>query len=148
MKLTSKAHELLEYADRTQVEYSGEIGGGIPLLGRVAAGTPIEAIENKRQFSLESEFGKIGNIFALKVSGDSMVEENICDGDYVICRSEKIAENGELIVAIVDDENATLKRFYKEKDHVRLQPANADYEPIYSDNCRIEAVVVGLVRKL
>ena len=76
-----------------------------------------------------------------------MIDENIYDGDYVICRKASIAQNGQLVVAIVDDENATLKKFYKEKTKVRLQPANDNYQPIYSDNCRIEAVVLGLVRK-
>ena len=74
--------------------------------------------------------------------------EDIHEGDYVICRRRSIADDVQLVVAIVDEENATLKRFYKEKTRARLQPANDDYEPIYSDNCRIEAVVVGLVRKL
>ena len=77
-----------------------------------------------------------------------MVGDDIRDGDYVICRRTSSADDGQLIVALLDNENATLKRFYKEKTHVRLQPANDDYQPIYSDNCQIEAVVVGLVRKL
>jgi len=76
-----------------------------------------------------------------------MVGCDIHHGDYVICRHSSSANDGQLVIAIIDNENATLKRFYKEKTQVRLQPANDDYEPIYSDNCRIEAVVVGLVRK-
>ena len=77
-----------------------------------------------------------------------MVGEDICEGDYVICRRRSVANDGQLVIAIVDNENATLKRFYKEKSQARLQPANDSYQPIYSDNCRIEAVVVGLIRKL
>jgi repressor LexA len=77
-----------------------------------------------------------------------MVGEDIRDGDFVICKKTSIAHDGQLVVAIVDNENATLKRFYKETGQARLEPANNDYEPIYSDNCRIEGVVVGLVRKL
>jgi repressor LexA len=76
-----------------------------------------------------------------------MIEDNIFDGDYVICRHTDTAHNGQLVVALIDGEKATLKRFYKEKDRVRLQPANANYYPIYTDNCKIQAVVVGLVRK-
>ena len=76
-----------------------------------------------------------------------MIDDDICDGDYVICRKTPTAGNGQLVIAITDDENATLKRFYKEKDRARLQPSNNAYQPIYSDNCRIEAVVIGLVRK-
>ena len=121
---------------------------GIPLVGRVAAGLPVEAVENKDYLSIESCFGNTGDIFALEVKGDSMVGENIREGDYVICKKTATASNGQLVVAIVDNEDATLKRFYKENNLVRLQPANDSYEPIYSDNCRIEGVVIGLVRKL
>jgi len=75
-----------------------------------------------------------------------MINEDIRQGDYVICRRTRIADDGQLVVAIVDDENATLKRFHKEKDRARLQPANDNYMPIYTDNCRIEAIVIGLIR--
>ena len=117
-------------------------------MGRVAAGLPVEAIENKESFSIESCFGNTGDIFALEVKGDSMIGENIREGDYVICKRTTTASNGQLVVAIVDNEDATLKRFYREKNLVRLQPANDAYEPIYSDNCQIQGVVIGLVRKL
>jgi repressor LexA len=133
--------------------------GGIPLLGKVAAGLPVEAIENRDHISIESCFGTGDDVFALQVRGDSMSGENINDGDYVICRRSSSAVDGQLVVAIVDNDNATLKRFFKESPasplatpwqvgRVRLQPANDAYEPIYSDNCRIEGVVIGLIRKL
>jgi repressor LexA len=118
------------------------------LAGRVAAGAPLEAIENVEHLSLTGCFGGGDDLFALEVSGQSMVNEDIREGDYVICRRSGVAQNGQLVVAIVDEQDATLKRFYKEADRVRLQPANDDYQPIYSNNCRIEAVVIGLVRKL
>jgi repressor LexA len=121
---------------------------GIPLVGRVAAGLPVEAVENKDYLSIESCFGNTGDIFALEVKGDSMVGENIREGDYVICKRTAMASNGQLVVAIVDNEDATLKRFYRENNLVRLQPANDAYEPIYSNNCQIQGVVIGLVRKL
>jgi repressor LexA len=114
----------------------------------VAAGAPLEAVEYVESLSLNSCFGAGDDIFALEVTGDSMVNDDIREGDYVICRRSRAAENGQLVVAIVDDENATIKRFYKEQDRARLQPANDEYQPIYSDNCRIEAVVIGLVRRL
>ena len=117
-------------------------------MGRVAAGLPIEAIENRDCLSLSSLFGSGEDIFALEVTGDSMLGDGIRNGDYVICRRSTQANNGQLVVAIVNNEDATLKRFYKENNRVRLQPTNEGYGPIYSDNCRIEAVVVGLVRKL
>ncbi len=156
LKVSSKAQELLsDLADRDLNSYPveptvpiGTPNGGIPLAGRVAAGVPVEAIENAESLSLSSCFGSGGDIFALEVRGDSMIDEDIRQGDYVICRRGTVADNGQLVVAIVDEENATLKRFYKEKTRARLQPANDDYEPIYSENCRIEAVVIGLVRRL
>jgi repressor LexA len=113
----------------------------------VAAGRPVEAVENKETLSLESCFGRGDDLFALQVRGDSMIEENIRPGDYVICRRAQTAQNGQLIVALVHEGQATLKRFYREQDRARLQPANPDYQPIYSDDCRINAVVIGLVRK-
>lgn len=148
LKVSSKAQELLsDLPGRDLNSYPVE-PTGIPLAGSVAAGVPVEAVENAESLSLSSCFGTGDDIFALEVKGDSMIDEDIRQGDYVICRRSSATENGQLVVAIVDNENATLKRFYKEKTHARLQPANDDYQPIYSDNCRIEAVVIGLVRKL
>ena len=120
---------------------------GIPLAGRVAAGVPLEAVEDVESLSLNACFGSGDDIFALQVTGESMIDADIHEGDYVICRRSRTANNGQLVVAIVDNDNATLKRFYKEKTRVRLQPANDTFQPVYSTNCRIEAVVIGLVRK-
>lgn len=147
LKLTSKAQELLSSLNQRHSNAAPLSSTGISLVGRIAAGEPIEAIENKEHLSLTNQFGTGDEMFALEVKGQSMIEDDICDGDYVICRRSSVANNGELVVAIVDDENATLKRFYKEKGRARLQPANEQYQPIYSDNCRIEGVVVGLIRK-
>ena len=148
LKLTSKAQKLLDCLDNEIPDSRSRPSTDIPLAGKVAAGVPIEAVENIESLSLNSCFGSSNDIFALEVKGDSMTGDGIVDGDFVICRKCSTADNGQFVVAIVDNENATLKRFYKEKSAVRLQPANDAYEPIYSDNCRIEAVVVGLVRKL
>ncbi len=145
LKVSSEAQELLSDITDVSSAYIGE-PAGIPLAGRVAAGLPLEAVENAESLSLNSCFGD-DDIFALEVRGDSMIGDDIHEGDYVICRRSSIARDGQLVIAIVDDENATLKRFYKEKSRAKLQPANDNYKPIYSDNCRIEAVVVGLVRK-
>ena len=147
LKVSSQGQELLsELSGQISQTYDSDTEG-IPLAGTVAAGVPVEAVENVELLSLDSTFGSGDDIFALEVSGDSMIDEDIRQGDYVICRRTRIAEDGQLVIAIVDDENATLKRFYKEKDRVRLQPANDNYQPIYPDNCRIEAVVIGLMRK-
>lgn len=148
LKPTSRAQELLScLADECSHPYRRE-ATGIPLSGKVAAGVPLEAVENIEYLSLDSCFGGGDDIFALEVTGDSMIGDGICRGDYVICRRTSVASDGQLVIAIVDNENATLKRFYKDKNQARLQPANDSYQPIYSDNCRIQAVVVGLVRKL
>ncbi len=147
LKVSSKVHELLNNLTDQSFHNYDNGSGGIPLSGRVAAGVPLEAVENVESISLQSCFGTGDDIFALEVKGDSMINEDIHEGDYVICSRSSVARDGQLVVAIVDDENATLKRFYLEKNRIRLQPSNDNYQPIYSDNCRIEAVVLGLVRK-
>ncbi|MGA2092831.1 MAG: transcriptional repressor LexA [Sedimentisphaerales bacterium] len=161
---TSKARKLLKRLAVAETATAAAVPaaakqGEIPLAGVVAAGLPIEAVENKDNLSINSLFGSCDEVFALEVRGDSMAGENINDGDYVICRRASSASDGQLVVAIVDNENATLKRFYREPPasplatpwqggRVRLQPANDEYQPIYSDNCRVEGVVIGLIRKL
>jgi len=147
LTLTWQARKLLSAFINPELPGEVDESSGIPLAGRVAAGAPLEAVEDIESLSLNSCFGNSDDIFALEVRGESMINENIHEGDYVICRRSRTAHNGQLVIAIVDDENATLKRFYKEKTQVRLQPANDTFQPIYSDHCRIEAVVIGLVRK-
>ncbi|MFH1615301.1 MAG: transcriptional repressor LexA [Planctomycetota bacterium] len=150
LRLTPRGQKLLE---KTKIsnplpESANQPDVQIPLLGRVAAGIPIEAFENRDSLSLHTQFGNTEDIFALQVTGDSMIDENILDGDYVICRTASTAENGQLVIASLDDNEVTLKRFYKEPNHVRLQPANDSYHPIYSKNCKVSALVIGIVRKL
>lgn len=147
LKVSSQGQELLSELSGQSLPIYETASNGIPLAGSVAAGFPTEAVENVELLSLDSAFGSDDGIFALEVTGDSMIDEDIRQGDYVICRRSRIAEDGQLVIAIVDEENATLKRFYKEKGRARLQPANDDYQPVYTDNCRIEAVVIGLIRK-
>ncbi len=146
LRLTARASRLLEYAGRLEQDERG--GEGLRLCGRVAAGMPIEAIENVEEISLRSVFGDGDDVFALEVRGDSMIDEGIGTGDFIVCRKATRAENGQMVVAIVDDDNATVKRFYQENGQVRLESSNAAYEPIYTENCRIEAVVLGVVRRL
>ena len=148
LRLTSPGRGLLENLDAAESEPADWQSGGVPLLGQIAAGLPREAVENVECLSLESCFGLGGDLFALEVSGDSMIEENIEPGDYVICRRTNIADDGDLVVALVDEDEATLKRFYRERDHIRLEPANANYRPVCTTNCRLEGIVVGLLRRL
>jgi repressor LexA len=148
--VTARGQRLLERIRQGESEITdaAEAGEAIPLSGSVAAGQPIEAIEGTGSVSIRGLFGPGDDLFALQVVGDSMIDEGIHSGDYVLCRRACTAENGQIVVAVVEDNNATLKRFYKEPRRVRLQPANEHYDPIYSSDCRIEAVVVGQIRRL
>jgi len=148
LRLTPQGRRLLRAAQTAAPARSEWARMGIPLAGRVFAGLPAEAIENRETLSIESCFGTGDDLFALQVSGDSMIGEDIQPGDYAICRRTDRAENGQLVVALVNEGEATLKRFYNEGTQARLQPANPSYEPIYSGNCRIQGVVIGLLRRL
>lgn len=118
----------------------------IPLIGQVAAGQPLLAVENVAEyFPVPAEYMPNGETFMLKVKGDSMVNMGIYDGDQIIVKKQNTASNGEVIVALVDD-SATVKRFYKENDHIRLQPENDFMDPIIVDDCEILGKVIGLIR--
>ena len=118
----------------------------IPLLGQVAAGQPLLAVENITEyFPIPSEYMPGGEVFMLKVKGDSMINMGIYEGDQIIVRKQNPASNGEVIVALVDD-SATVKRFYKENGHIRLQPENDFMDPIIVDDCEILGKVIGLIR--
>jgi repressor LexA len=121
---------------------------GLPMLGLVAAGSPTQAIT---QMDERLEFGELfhgPNCFALKVRGQSMIEDHIDDGDYVVIRKQEVAQNGERVVAMIDDE-VTLKKYYDENDHIRLEPANGTMKPIVvpKGEAGIVGVLVGVVRK-
>ena len=119
----------------------------VPLVGRIAAGQPLEAVQSDESLDLEEMLSRPQGTFCLRVAGNSMIDEQIRDGDYVICERRETAANGETVVALLADGDATLKKFYREKDGVRLQPANPDFSPIYVDNVQIQGVVVGVIRK-
>lgn len=119
----------------------------VPVLGQVTAGQPILAVENiEDSFPLPLDFVRSEETFMLRIKGDSMINAGIMNGDYVIVRKENTAQNGEIVVALIEDE-ATVKRFFREKDHVRLQPENDEYEPIIVRDVTILGRVTGLVRK-
>src|SRR5699024_2847185 len=122
----------------------------VPVLGKVTAGLPITAVENVDEyFPLPEHFTANHNseIFLLNVAGDSMIDAGIFDGDRVIVRKQNIAHNGDIIVAMTDEDEATVKRFYKEKGYYRLQPENSAIEPIYLDSVTVLGKVVGLFRE-
>ncbi|MFA5714497.1 MAG: transcriptional repressor LexA [Candidatus Paceibacterota bacterium] len=122
----------------------------IPLIGTIAAGQPIEAIQTKETIAVsKNKLPKTGKVYALRVAGDSMIDENINDGDVVIIKEQNTAENGQKVVALIDNYEATLKKFYKEKDYIRLQPANKQMEPIIIDDTRsisIQGVLFDVIK--
>jgi repressor LexA len=121
----------------------------IPLAGRIAAGTPIEALQGSDSFPVPAALLGPGEHYALEVSGDSMVEEGILDGDYVLIRKADTAREGEIVVALIDDEEATLKTFRREGSMVRLDPANRSYEPQRYEprRVKIQGKLAGLIRR-
>jgi len=120
----------------------------LPLLGRIAAGQPIEAVERNETISL-ADFVQSKEVFVLEVRGESMQDEHILDGDYVLVERIKSAHNGDIVVALVDENDATLKRFYREGDNIRLQPSNAAMKPIIvpAAAVQVQGRVIGVLRK-
>lgn len=123
----------------------------IPLLGTIAAGEPIEAIQNKEIIAIpKNKIPSSSEVYALRVVGNSMIDENINDGDIVLVKHQATAENGQKVVALIDNYEATLKKFYKEKGHIRLQPANKSMEPLIFRNGRdisIQGIVLDVIRE-
>jgi repressor LexA len=121
----------------------------IPLLGTVAAGQPIEAILSHDTVSVPRDMQGRGRTFALRVRGDSMIDENIQDGDIIVVSSQKTADNGQVVVALIDGNYATVKKFYREPEFIRLEPANPQFKPIFiktPERIQIQGVVRGLIR--
>jgi len=126
------------------------VGLEFPLLGRIAAGQPVEAVANPETLSLGDFARGKGSVFVLRVKGDSMIDDHICDGDYILVEGASTAENGEIVVALIEGTDATLKRFFRQ-DHgrIRLQPANAQMDPIVLPvrDVKIQGRVIGVLRK-
>src|SRR5262249_8825666 len=119
---------------------------GLKLLGRIAAGPPIEAVEQAEELGFE-DWEDHDDKFALQVTGDSMIEEHIADGDFVVIQRQEHARDGQIVAVQDDDGEVTLKRMYRERNRVRLEPANKAMKPIYRDSLKILGVLVGVVRK-
>ena len=121
----------------------------LPLMGRIAAGRPLEAMEERETISL-GDFARGGNSFVLQVKGNSMIEDHIMDGDFVVCEQTQVANAGEIVVALIRGDEATLKRFYREgSGKIRLQPANSEMGPIIeaASDVKIQGRVIGVLRK-
>lgn len=132
-----------------QVRFDDEQPTQMPLIGYIAAGSPVEAIQNPETIDISEMFTSKGSTFVLKVRGNSMIDEQIRDGDFVIVERRDQARDGETVVALLDDGEATLKKFFREKGgKVRLQPANPEFAPIIRDRVQIQGVVVGVIRKV
>lgn len=121
----------------------------VPMIGKVTAGSPITAIENVNEyFPLPAHMVHEDNVFMLEIMGDSMVNAGILDGDYVIVRQQATANNGDIVVAMTEEDEATVKRFYKEKDHFRLQPENDSLDPIILPEVSVLGKVIGVYRMM
>ena len=128
--------------------YTGKEMVDVPVVGKITAGAPILAVENITDtFPIPLDFVGNSQSFMLTVRGESMIEAGILDGDYILVKQQSTAENGEIVVALIEDE-ATVKTFYKEKDYIRLQPENSTMAPIIVPDCKILGKVAGVFRKL
>lgn len=120
----------------------------LPFVGLITAGVPIEAVEDNETMAVPASFVLDGaNSFVLRVKGRSMIEDGILDGDFVVIERNPSPRNGEVVVALLDNAFATLKRFYRETNRIRLQPANSSMDPIYVQDCIIQGVVRAVIRK-
>ncbi|GIP59363.1 transcriptional repressor LexA [Paenibacillus woosongensis] len=144
-----RAIELLGQDDAEGIGQFAHSVARVPVIGKVTAGVPITATENiEDYFPLPQHYAGEGEIFMLSVVGNSMIEAGIHSGDYVIVRKQQTANNGEIVVAMTEDDEATVKTFYKEKDHIRLQPENSTMEPLRLTHVTILGKVIGLFRDL
>jgi repressor LexA len=124
-------------------------GRALPVIGEIAAGGPIEAYqETTETLGVPETLAAGGDAYVLRVRGDSMIDAHITDGDYVVIRPQQTALDGDIVVAQVEDNAVTLKRFFKEKDRVRLQPANQQYAPQFYDSVRIQGKLIGVIRRV
>ena len=156
LRLTSRGEKLLEQARNVPSDpfevtsnsrQTDDALNPVFLRGRVCAGYGIDAIEEQTPFSLPDVFGNHSDLFVLEVCGQSMIDAGINNGDYVVCRQAHTADNGQIVIALLDEEQATLKRFYRDPHAARLMPENDAFEPIYSTKCRIQAIVLGVVKQ-
>ena len=146
IKRDSSKTRAIEIVDDDEFAIQRREISNIPIVGRVAAGEPLLAVENiENYFAIPTEFLPNMDTFILKVHGDSMINVGFFEGDYLIVEKTEDARNGDIVVALLED-SVTVKRFYKEADHIRLQPENDDYEPIICQDCQIVGKVYSLYR--
>jgi len=145
----SRSIEIIQLPKSVKEQVSDRKIQELPLVGRIAAGRPLEAVEERETISL-GDFARGGNSFVLQVKGTSMIEDHIMDGDFVVCEQTQVANAGDIVVALIGGEDATLKRFYREgPGKIRLQPANSEMAPILvaASDVKIQGRVIGVLRK-
>ena len=124
-------------------------GRTLPVIGEIAAGGPIEAYQDASEtLAVPEAFAANGDAYVLRVRGDSMIDAHITDGDFVVIRPQQTAHDGDIVVAQVEENSVTLKRFFKEKNRIRLQPANEQYAPQFYDTVRIQGKLIGVIRRV
>lgn len=150
LRTTNNKFRTIEILVENEYDTKNEDVIKVPLLGKITAGNPITAIEQPNEFfNLPASLVPANaDVFTLHVSGESMINKGIYDGDYVIIRKQNNAKNGDTVVAMTEENEVTLKTFYKEKDHIRLQPENDTMDPFIFDNVTILGIAIGLYRKL
>lgn len=146
--LKPRALKVLVGSKKDKGFYTSKEMVDVPIVGKITAGMPILAVENiEDSFPVPIDFTGNSEVFMLKVRGESMIEAGILDGDLILVKKQNTASNGQIVVALIED-SATVKTFYKEKDHIRLQPENSSMEPIIVSDCKILGKVAGVFRKL
>ena len=149
IRLTPTAALRLGLTSELVPQVTGREAHVLPIVGEIAAGGPIEAYRDVSEtLAVPDLLAPSGDAYVLKVRGDSMIEAHIADGDFVLIRPQSTARNGDIVVAQVEENAVTLKRFFKEKDRVRLQPANDKYPPQFYDDVRIQGKLIGVIRRL
>jgi len=146
-KLTRRSNKARSLTLTSSVRLPDERPTLLPVVGRIAAGRPIEAVESAESVDLEDVFSSRYPVGVLEVQGDSMIDEHIRDGDLVVYEQRSNPRNGDTVVALLGGEEATLKKFFREKNRIRLQPANPRYRPIYTRDVEIQGVVIGVMRR-
>lgn len=143
LKCLDKSPRSLEVIEKNRFAKAFEL----PLVGLIAAGEPIEAIQDNETIAIPSDLVRDPNSYVLKVKGDSMINDGILDGDYVVVERNYYPQNGDIVVALLNNAYATLKRYFRETNRIKLQPANNNYKPIYAKNPAIQGIVRAVLRK-
>jgi len=148
VRLTARGRALLELDDAVEATNLPAVARDLVVVGQIAAGGPIEAYEERSETVAVPEFMSTADSYLLKIRGDSMIDAQIADGDYVVIKPSKVAADGDIVVAQVEENEVTLKQLFREQGRVRLQPANKAYAPMYYPTVNVQGVLVGVLRRV